>query len=79
MIKLKNSGVSQAVIEAMISACAESSTSWNRRRLKGRVEKRSETLKPVAPNVLSAICVALVIILVIETTGKRERKFPDKT
>ena len=43
-------------------------------RLNGRVEKRSETLKPMDPNILSAICVVLVIILVIERPASAKWK-----
>ena len=43
-------------------------------RLNGCVEKRSGTLKPMDPNILSAICLVLVIILVIERPASAKSK-----
>jgi len=38
------------------------------------VEERSETLKPMDPNILSAICAVLVIILAIERPASAKWK-----
>jgi hypothetical protein len=50
----------------------------SRWRLNGRVEKRSETLKPMDRKILSAICLVLVIIRVIERPASAKSKFQNK-